>query len=119
VGSYMRALLSLLDDPALLLRLRNGATAGDFLTLAEDLGGIASLYGELAAEYHLPSHKRTGALDQDSFLPISMAAAGLPTAPMQRTVSAYRKALHVYRTQGTRAMMRKAWAKAAAWRRSA
>lgn len=120
VGSYMRALLSLRDDPALLLRLRNGVAAGDFLTLAEDLGGIASVYEELAAQYHLPGPRRTVALDRDSLSPISVAAVGpLPSLPLHGTISAYRQALYVYRTQGARAVVRKVWDKAAAWRRSA
>jgi glycosyltransferase involved in cell wall biosynthesis len=119
VGSFMRALLSLLDDPVMFHKLRQGVLATKILTLAEESQGIASLYEELAEQYHLPGVAADASPDQDALSPISVVAVGPPPNPVAAwTTSTWRKALNLYRTQGAKALVRRAWQRATG-RRSA
>ncbi len=96
VGSYVRALLSLLDNPSLLKRLQAGVRATHVLTLDEDAAGFEQLYDGLAAEYGLPGASFPVSLEAAEFAPIVTASAGRnPSAKSTRE-----KVLWIYRTQG-------------------
>ena len=108
VGSYVRALLSLLDNPPLLEKLRAGVRATRVPTLDEDAAGFEQLYDGLAAEYGLPG----------ASFPVSLASEEAVATPANRNPAARStldKALWIYKTQGAHAMLRRAWQRTSAW----
>jgi glycosyltransferase involved in cell wall biosynthesis len=114
VESYVRGLLSLLDNPPLLERLRAGAAATRVFTLDEDAAGFAQLYDRLAAEYGLPGESFPAALESEEFAPVAAAPAGHSPA----VKSTLEKAVWTYKTQGAHAVLRRAWQRTSAWFRS-
>ncbi len=111
VGSYVRALRALLDNPSLLARLQAGVRACRVPTLAEDAAGFERLYDGLAAEYNLPGASFPVALQGEETAAI--AAEQNPAAK-----SALQKAVRIYKTQGARVLFRRAWQRTSAWIRS-
>jgi glycosyltransferase involved in cell wall biosynthesis len=118
-GSYIRAILGLLDNPALLSQLRRGVLASRFLTVEEDIEGLAAVYRELAAQYGFPGKAPAAALDRDSLAPISVTAFGAPLPePISPLAATWKNAVRLYRTRGARAVARRVCAKASTWLRS-
>jgi len=108
VGSYVRALLTLLDNPPLLERLRAGVRATHVLTFDEDAAGFEELYDGLAAEYGLPG---------PSF-PVALASEATIAAPANHNPvakSTLEKMKWIYKTQGAHAVFRRAWQRTSAW----
>ena len=117
VGSYVRALLTLLDNPALLERLRAGAEATRVLTLDEDAAGFERLYDGIAAEYGLPGRSFPVSLASETFAPIvAVPAAAAGCNPAAK--STLEKVTWIYKTQGAHAVFRRAWQRTSAWIRS-
>jgi len=108
VGSYVLALLTLLDNPPLLERLRAGVRATRVLTLDEDAAGFEQLYDALAAEYGLP----------EPTFPVALAAeetAAMPADDNPAAKSTLEKMMWIYQTQGAHALFRRAWQRTSAW----
>jgi glycosyltransferase involved in cell wall biosynthesis len=111
VGSYVRALLTLLDNPSLLERLKAGVSATHVLTLEEDAAGFEQLYDGLAAEYGLAG----------ASFPVSLESEEMVTTPAGHNPAAkstLEKAMWIYKTQGAHAVFHRAWQRTSAWIRS-
>jgi glycosyltransferase involved in cell wall biosynthesis len=119
-ASYLCALLSLLNDPELLERLRSGALATRPPTLEDSLSLMRNTYRALAAEYDVAASVKPTPWEADSSLaiPISDIRAG-PEEPPCTTPAVLQRVLRVYRLAGVRGVARRVWTKIRSGRRSA
>jgi glycosyltransferase involved in cell wall biosynthesis len=117
-GSFVRALLSLLDDPRLLGRLREQALTTPVTTIEDNLSLARGVYNDLAAQYELPWDAPPAVVEADLLAPISTwhfaTAVGYNPPPKP---TALQKVLRIYRAYGAQETARRVWARM--WQRSA
>ncbi len=119
VGSYVGAVLSLLDNPSRLEKLRAGALATPVPTIEEEAAAFAEVYDGLAAKYGLPGASFPVALPPAGFVPIVGAGQGVaPRRPYSAAKSTLAKVVRVYRSHGAHAVLRRAWQRTSGWIRS-